>query len=187
MGKLALRNSHKAKEFFVKSVGPNGYVYILSVGTVIPYRQNDNGIPVGMECLHAGSVLGWTDFLNKISNHITVYAKTNIELCAIHVDEFDRLRSRYPVINERILKMLSSRLKHAFIKLEYSVSNSIEKILYLLNELSEQSDTPIEFTHDELALLTGMNRVTATRVIEVLKQKNIIKSLGRGKFILVTS
>jgi CRP-like cAMP-binding protein len=38
------------------------------------------------------------------------------------------------------------------------------------------------FTHEELALLAGVNRVTASRVIDNLKQSGLIIPLGKGKF-----
>ncbi len=187
MCRVAVQSKHNAKEFFVKSVGPNGYLYILSLGTVIPYRLASNGNEIGVDCLHAGSILGLCDFLNGNADQITVYAKTNIELCAISVIKFDRLRSRCPAINDSIIKMLGVRLKHSYIKLGYTLGDSIEKMLYQLDELFEQQDVSINFTHDELALLTGMNRVTVSRVIESLKQRNIIKPLGRGRFVYINS
>ncbi len=61
-----------------------------------------------------------------------------------------------------------------------------ERILYLVEYLGTHhledsiSIQTVAFTHEELALLAGINRVTATRAIDNLKQSGVLTT-SRGK------
>ena len=49
-----------------------------------------------------------------------------------------------------------------------------EKIACLLYTISSTSSSPIKLTHGQIAEVTGMSRVTATRILDSLAKKNII-------------
>lgn len=49
-----------------------------------------------------------------------------------------------------------------------------EKIACLLYTISSTSNSPIKLTHGQIAEVTGMSRVTATRILDSLAKKNII-------------
>ena len=64
-------------------------------------------------------------------------------------------------------------LLHSWIFYAQFIKNE-EKIACLLYSITDENDDKVNLTHEQIAAVTGMSRVTATRVMNNLVEKNMI-------------
>lgn len=179
--------TYHPKRTITVEIGKNGHLLLIVKGVAITLKQRADGKQLGIECLEKGDIVGISNIFREEMDHAVFYTKKEVQTCSFRTEDFSNLCLSYPDISRQVIRSLSHRFAQAVTKLEHiSLDNSTEKIMYLFEKLCcERSDIEqgyFSFTHEELALLTGINRVTASRVIENLKQADQIVPLGRGKY-----
>lgn len=184
---IAQINHYKSKQTVTLDIGTGGKLILISKGMLIPVKQQTDGKQVGVECLGPGNIIGITKLFCNTPYTTTFYTKTKVELCLFPCNDFEDLCLSYPELVRLVVGNLSQRFGLAIGTLEHlALDNSTDKILYLIKKLSfGHSSSPnhlSSFTHEDLALLAGINRVTASRAIKKLKHSGIIIDLGKGKF-----
>ena len=187
MCNIAQINHYKSKQTVTIDIGTGGKLILITKGMLIPIKQQTDGKQVGVECLGTGSIIGITKLFCNTPDTTIFYTKTDVEVCLLPCDDFEDLCLSYPELVRLVVRNLSQRFGLAIATLEHlALDNSTDKILYLIKKLSYgRSSSPnhlSSFTHEELALLAGINRVTASRAIKKLKVSGIIIDLGKGKF-----
>jgi len=168
-------------------IGKNGRLFLIVKGIAITLKQRADGKQMGIECLEKGDIIGISNIFREEADYATFYTKKELETCSFLTEDFSNLCLDFPTISRQVIRSLSHRFAQAVVKLEHvTLDNSTEKILYLFQKLRGEQPSleqrVFSFTHEELALLTGINRVTASRVIENLKQSDLIVSLGKGRY-----
>jgi len=158
-------------------------VSLITNGNLIVFRARYNGKRQGIEFLHKGDLLGITSLYrsNQYINEydISIYPKTEGESCNFPLQKFQELCLIYPDAAIASLKNIAHRFGVVIKQLDHvSLDKSEDRILNLLNLLFEEdiSDFPdqnLPFSHEEVAMFAGLNRVTATRAIDRLQKKGI--------------
>ncbi|KUO66974.1 MAG: hypothetical protein APF84_17430 [Gracilibacter sp. BRH_c7a] len=179
--------TYPPKKNITVKIGKHGYLFLIVKGVAITLKQRPDGRQIGIDCVGQGNIIGLGNILLEERNDITFYTKTEIEACCFSTKDFIDLCSKSPELSIEIIHKLSQRFSQAVSNIEHhALDNSTEKILYRIQKLSYEfmslQKQVFSFTHEELALLAGMNRVTASRVIDNLKQSGLIICLGKGKF-----
>ena len=175
------------KKIFIEKIGKGGHLHLISRGLAITIKQRADGKQRGIECLERGDIIGISNIFREEEGFAIFYVKQEIETCTFPTETFSTLCLKYPELGREVIRSLSHRFDQLVSSLEHStLDNSIEKMLFLIQKLRTEQTTLYEqvfsFTHEELALLAGINRVTASRVIDSLKQSDVIISLGKGKY-----
>ncbi len=120
----------------------------------------------------------------------TVAAAEVGETLAISRDDFDRLRRRYPEVNEVLVHLLAARLRRSSDRLLEALFVPAEtRILRRLCELVQlygrsAPGTPIPLTQDDIAALAGTSRATANRVLRAEEQLGTVR-LSRGRTLIL--
>ncbi|MDR1321872.1 MAG: Crp/Fnr family transcriptional regulator [Gracilibacteraceae bacterium] len=182
---------YSAKQTCHLKIGGEGQLLIISSGCLFIVRTRLDGRQLGTEVLSKGEVIGLTNLLRN-TRDLTFYTNTDIKGCLIPHDFFYEFCLNRPEIARIIILHISLRHARLINKMEHlTLDNSREKILYLIQKINYESsisDSRIfAFTHEELALLAGANRVTVSRAVKQLKQQGIITSVAKGKFRLTES
>ncbi len=161
----------------------NNKILLVRKGRVIPVRQRTNGKQKGIEYLGEGEIWGITHLFSPVRpvTNITAQAKTVLEGCLFPVAHFEELCLKHLDLARLVMSQLSCRFASVINQLEHmTLDSGEEKILYLLDLLTSINSQSLPFTHEEIALLAGVNRVTVTRVLDRLKQLGVIVT-GRGE------
>jgi CRP/FNR family cyclic AMP-dependent transcriptional regulator len=120
----------------------------------------------------------------------TLVALEDSETFAVSKTEFDRLRVRYPGVNDVLLWLLAGevrRLDERFLETMYlSAEKRLLRRLCELAELYRHADGAMEvpLTQEQLAELAGTSRATVNRVLRYEENRGTI-ALGRGKTIVL--
>jgi CRP/FNR family transcriptional regulator len=120
-----------------------------------------------------------------------VLAVENSNVAIISKDHFYSLLYTQRKVLENLLKILCSRLREAWQKIEMlNFNDASQRLKMLLNMLSETygEKTPegtvlrVRLIHQDMADMTGLTRETVTRVLDKWKKNGEIAIL-RSKFI----
>lgn len=163
-------------------------IYVLKRGEVRLFHSI-NGKRIVFEVLGAGSIFGGIDFSNAKSSHFA-QATHPSRVCIFNEEDFTNILRAKPEIMLKFIKKMTSKVHD----LEERLKNrnyQAEELIYLelerLQEKRQQSlfgrfinKSNIHITHEELAELTGLNRVTVTRSIKRLKESGRISADKAG-------
>jgi CRP/FNR family cyclic AMP-dependent transcriptional regulator len=120
----------------------------------------------------------------------TIAALEAGETLAIGRDDFDRIRRRFPEVNEVLVRLLAARVRHATDSLLEALFVPAEtRVLRRLLDLVElygrsAGETPIPLTQEDIAALAATSRATANRVLRAEQERGTVR-LGRGKTVVL--
>jgi CRP-like cAMP-binding protein len=170
----------------------NQYIYVLKRGEVQLYHSKD-GNKVVFDIIGPGTVFGGFSSESRRPNHFAECVRNSF-LCVTPVNEFLTLVSKRPEMMLNLMQKMSERISEYERKLEVSTGTASEKIMYELARLKEKRShnfmgkffaQPLKVTHERLAIMTGLNRVTVTRTMDVLKKANKIQVNDKTKEITI--
>ncbi len=193
--KISVRAQYKQRQVIELDPGPNGKLMLVHKGQAIPLRIRQDGRQKGIECLGEGDIVGLGQLFRRADQcvGISIYVKEHLEVCLFPVSEFQKLCATNANFAGEVIRNLSRRFFTVVDHLEnLTLGNGEERILYLVDFLGAGPDNlgtslqTVAITHEELALLAGINRVTATRVIDNLKQAGKLTT-SRGKLSVAKS
>ena len=119
----------------------------------------------------------------------TLVALEDAETFAVSKTEFDRLRVRYPGVNDVLLWLLAGEVRlldERFLETMYlSAEKRLRRRLCELAEFYPRSDgaTEVPLTQEQLAELAGTSRATVNRVLREEEERGTLE-LRRGKTIV---
>jgi CRP-like cAMP-binding protein len=98
-------------------------------------------------------------------------ALTNVTLCLIPVEVFQAFYQQSPEFSKAVLASLSARLHKSLHRLMLMQSSTSEdKVRAVLDYLEAEGVDTSYLTHEDLALIADLNRVTVTRAIKTIHQ-----------------
>lgn len=175
--------------------GPNDRndrsVFILKEGEVVLYHSNE-GKRYIFDVLGPGSLFG-NFFPSSPSASHFAEALPGSRYCSLPVEDFQKVVAAHPEILTRLLQKLSARLEDYEHKLKIDMGSAMERVLGELKRYQRKKrnpfsilskDVPLALTHEKLAELTGLNRVTVTRTINLLKLQGDISVDEKGLITL---
>lgn len=143
-------------------------LYLILKGRVRVFLVSKDGQEITLDIIDQGRIFGESSFLLNTSRPVCVSAIDDVELISCN------LETLYPTILESkeltlaIMRLLSSTNDH--------LTNQVKKA-YFYNRhekiaafLLEQNKKTISYTHEEIASLTGLNRVTVTKILNDFNQ-----------------
>ena len=167
-------------------------VFILKEGEVILYHSRDGKRTI-FDVLGPGTLFG--NFL-PAAEAASHYAEAlpGSRVCILAPEDFQRVVSAHPEVLVRLLATLSSRLRDYEEKLRLNTGNAMEKVLCELQRYSRKKRNlfslfvariPIALSHEKIAELTGLNRVTVTRMLKLLRLRGDIDLDAQGRIIFL--
>ena len=162
-------------------------IYTVKRGEVRLFHSN-NGKRVVFDVLGAGSIFGGVNLSSEKSTHFA-QATHPTKVCIFSEADFKKLIVSKPEIMLRFMKKITGRLREYEDRLNERTKPAETIILSELKNLQEKrrrtlfgkfKANKIHITHEELAELTGLNRVTVTRGLKKLKENGKIASASSG-------
>lgn len=147
-------------------------LYLILNGRVRIFLISKKGQEITLDIIDKGGIFGESSFLLNTSRPVCVSAIDHVELVSC------KLEIMYPAILESqeltlaIMQLLSATNDHLTNQLKKAYFyNRHEKITAFL---LEQNKKTISYTHEEIASLTGLNRVTVTKILNDFEQQGWI-------------
>ena len=155
----------------------SNYVYLIKRGEVELY-YNKNGKRFVFDTLGPGSVFGNLEMKRKTFGH---YAEggPGVCVCMIPIAQFLEVLSAHPEVMVRYLQDMSAKIAEYQALFDAHHSSAEELVLHELERLQAKRHQqilgklikrPLRITHEHLAELTGLNRVTVTRTMKKLRE-----------------
>ncbi len=157
-------------------------LYLILAGRVRIFLVSKDGHEITFDILGKGRIFGESSFLQNTNRPVCVSAieKTQLACC--------QLETLYPLILESkeltltIMQLLSSTNDYLtnLVKKAYFYDRHEKIAAFLL----EQKQPVIPFTHEEIALLTGLSRVTVTKIMNDFANRGLLKQAYR-KIVII--
>jgi len=180
-----------AKHVYGPHDGLDRQVFMLKEGEVILYHSEDGKRRI-FDVLGPGSIFG--NFFPSSPNVMHfAEAMPGSRYCVLSVADFQKVTAAHPEILTRLLYKLSERLHEYEEKLHADAKGAAERVYAALRNYQRKKrnpfsifskDHPIALSHEKLAELTGLNRVTVTRAIKLLKMRGDIVVDEKGLIVL---
>lgn len=150
-------------------------VMLIRKGKILTFRQHRDGRPKGVECLDAGDILGIGSlFKGKGCSPVHFFVKETTHACLLPLELFEEAVVSDPAAARAVIHAAVNRFARAIDQLAHvSLDSSEDKIRFVLeqmfrgNDLASRASTSL--THRELAVFAGVNRITATRMLDRIR------------------
>lgn len=157
------------------------HIYVIKSGEVHLYHEV-GGKRVIFDVLTPGTVFGAFDGEASKAVHYAEVSR-DAQICVAKVEDFLALIKERPDLLLSLMKVMAARIRDYEQKLEVASGTASEKILFELRRQKERRSKnfwgklfPVKlyFTHEQLAALTGLNRITVTRELGKLREEGKI-------------
>jgi CRP/FNR family transcriptional regulator len=182
---LVLRD-FKKNQTILHEEETNDFMYIIIHGKVKISRVGRDGKEAILSLHGSGEFFGELSLIDGRTSPAAVLAVENSNVAIISKDHFYDLLYTQRRVMENLLKILCSRLRDAWQKIEMLTFNdAAQRMKMLLNMLSETygEKTPegtvlrVRLMHQDLADMAGLTRETVTRVLDKWKKNGEIEVL----------
>lgn len=165
----------------------NKYIYIVKDGRLriffIDSLGNENCIYIAEK----GSMIGEISLIDELPTYASAYAIIDSHLYQVSKEDFlDHISKNTQILNN-VLKNMSKKVRLMNSEIEYFSKDATSRIAISLISLCVQYGKVVKsgikinirFTHEELANLTGLNRVTVSKIyVKFFNRKIISKENG---------
>lgn len=167
-------------------VPPGQCLYFVTRGRVRVTLATDSGHDLPLELLEAPVVVGESALGGPENDSRRLVAASDVQAFAISSTELATAARLHPGIALSVIASLASRLDGLAGRVEsltlYDASHRVVRVLLnMATAAFESGGVPViqGVTHQELALLAGTSRETATRMISALVRRGVVATKGR--------
>jgi CRP/FNR family transcriptional regulator len=170
-----------------KTLGGN--IYVVKRGEVNLFHEKQ-GKKYVFDTLGKGSMFGDISHETMPLGHFAEGAAGTM-VCTFTTEDFLKIVAKYPAVMMCTLQDMSSRIREYQDEVGAQQGTAKELILHELQRLHTKKqksflglfEVPLRVTHQKLADLTGLNRVTITRTLKELKKDGLI-SVDSGSGVI---
>jgi len=181
----------KKNQTILREEETSEFMYIIIKGKVKISRMGKDGKEAILSMHGSGQFFGELSLIDGRTTPAAVLAVENSNVAIISREHFYALLYTQRKVMENLLKILCSRLREAWQKIELlNFNNASQRVKMLLDMLAETygEKTPegtvlhVRLIHQDMADMTGLTRETVTRVLDKWKKSGEIEVL-RNKYI----
>lgn len=160
-------------------------IFMLKKGRVRLSRSTPEGNNITLTILEPGDVFGEMALTESEERETRAETMSNAFICSSPKEKFLEVLRNHPDLNLRVTQMIGDRRREVEARVQNLIfKGSEERVLYVLKDLFQnhsvdQDNEEIEFTHEQIANLSGLTRPTTSKVLNDLANRDVIE-LGRG-------
>jgi len=176
----------KGQVLFNEGGHPFG-VYCVNKGKIKISIVGDEGKEQIVRLAKDGDVLGYRSLLASERYNATAIALEDSQVCFVPKDVFLSVLKEDRPLSGEVMKLLSTQLKEAEIKLTHLAQKPVrerlaETLLFLKETYGTQEDTDfldVQLSREEIANLVGTATETAIRLLSELNKEGVIELSGK--------
>jgi CRP/FNR family transcriptional regulator, cyclic AMP receptor protein len=175
------------------------FLYVIRSGLAVVFYISEKGEEIFYGILSRGQIFANSDlFVNykyvnntRVIRYALVRGLTDLDTCKINLTLLDQLIKADPelvgVVINTLYNNLTSLVQYVEILNTRPVYERIKKLLSLFLELAgpERREVTLSLTHDDLAHLVCVDRVTVTRMLRQLEKEGVVR-LGNRKLTVMS-
>ena len=154
-------------------------VFYLSEGLVKQFILTPSGIEKVIGLVKPGCLFGEALLLNRCPAQSTAVAVEDSNIYAFSRRTMEDLFHTHPELLLEIARSLSFKIRlltsQVWVMASENSTSKIGKVLYLLTRDSPEETPTIHLTHQALANLAGVHRVTVSDVLAALSREGIVE------------
>lgn len=159
--------------------------YYLKRGRVKVVMTSADGMEKTLSTASAGEILGEAAFFDKMPRISSAYALANIEVISVDEAKLLSLIKDNPKLALELLKIQATRIRQ--------LSSQIDAITFMKADgriasllLQSASSNIVNYTHEEIAGIVGVSRVTVSKILNRFKREGLLKT-DYGKIVLLNT
>ena len=164
---------YRAGELIYMQQDSADILYLIRKGRVRVYLSTESGEEVTLEIVEKGRIFGESSFVQDACRPTTVSAVTDTELVACRLSELGPALCGSWELTSALLQMMSDTCDYLsrLVKRAYLYDRRERLAAFLLEQTAVDNpdkgivDGALPYTHEDLALVVGLSRVTVTRVM----------------------
>ena len=164
---------YRAGELIYMQQDSADILYLIRKGRVRVYLSTESGEEVTLEIVEKGRIFGESSFVQDACRPTTVSAVTDTELVACRLSELGPALCGSWELTSALLQMMSDTCDYLsrLVKRAYLYYRRERLAAFLLEQTAVDNpdkgivDGALPYTHEDLALVVGLSRVTVTRVL----------------------
>lgn len=163
--------------------------YLVRSGFVHTTVLRSNGSHLLLEIFGPGAIFGEASAFIDKARYVTATAVTDVVVSRYSARDVQRIFAREPNLAVSLLQLLGYKHRILIDKLaSFSSSTPEERLIDLLARAAlSHYDHPVSalrLTHEQIASMTGLSRVTVTRALKLLSERGWITTRSRGVEII---
>ena len=164
---------YRAGELIYMQQDSADILYLIRKGRVRVYLSTESGEEVTLEIVEKGRIFGEASLVQDACRPTTVSAVTDTELVACRLSELGPALCGSWELTSALLQMMSDTCDYLsrLVKRAYLYDRRERLAAFLLEQTAVDNpdkgivDGALPYTHEDLALVVGLSRVTVTRVL----------------------
>ncbi|MEE3428520.1 MAG: Crp/Fnr family transcriptional regulator [Ruminococcus sp.] len=159
--------------------------YYLKKGRVKVVMTSADGMEKTLSTASAGEILGEAAFFDKMPRISSAYALTNIEVISVDEAKLLSLIKDNPELALALLEIQATRIRQ--------LSSQIDAITFMKADgriagllLQSANSNIVNYTHEEIAGIVGVSRVTVSKILNRFKREGLLKT-DYGKIVLLNT
>lgn len=179
----ALHKSYKKDEIIVNDGMPINSILIVQKGRIKTCRFNSDGQEQVLDVLHDGQAIWHGMFLKDSVYHYSVVCLTDVNICVISRESFEKILSKHPEVAMSLITMLSTELDDAEEKAMILGIRDPKKRLakFLLHRDYRCIGDAIHLKLEDIAGSVGLRPETVSRCISYFEKAGYLERMGQGK------
>lgn len=161
------------------------FVYLIRSGRVMLSIDNENGDAKGIFIADAGFIIGKLSvFDNLVNCCVACVVSDTAMVSAIPKSEFERMINTDISFCKEIMKMMTGTIRTLISQIRLLSFNSSDArvsytLYHLIQQYSDEEDgcykINITFTHQEIAELIGLSRVSVSNILSKMVKEGILE------------
>lgn len=151
-------------------------IYLIIKGKVRVYVMNSNGKEVTIDILKSGEIFGESALIPHSKRPTTVEALQDVQLIACYPEKLYLYCQQSQELMIFIMQSMSKTCDYltAMMKRSYTYNRYEKVAAFLLDQIQYDQQQEISYTHEEMASLLGLSRVTVTKVLNEFEKEKMI-------------
>ena len=147
-------------------------VAIIHNGVLISFQKIEDGETKSLELIKTGDLIGADNLFNQGPKQTkNLLSLTETTLCLFSIEVFETFYQQSTDFSQRVVQSLSTRFRKSLdTLLLLQTFTSEDRVRYVLDLLEGEGIDLTYITHQDIALISNLNRVTVTKAIKIINQ-----------------
>ena len=161
--------------------------YYLKKGRVKVVMTSPDGMEKTLSTATSGEILGEAAFFDKMPRISSALAMTNIEVISVNESKLLSLIRLNPRLALELLSIQANRVRQLSAQIDsitfMRADGRIAQLL-LQNIRENGTEKAVSLTHEEIAGIVGVSRVTVSKILNAFKRKGYVRT-DYGRIVIL--
>lgn len=152
-------------------------IYLIKAGRVRVFSLSPDGKEIMYDLLEPGQFFGESSMIHNGSRSVSVETVEDVTLVSCRIEDLYVAITESPALMQAIMTLLIAQTEYLMrIVRKERMYDRYEKVAaFLVERETLHPHQPITFTHEEMGIMVGLNRVSVSRVMKEFAQKGYIQ------------